>query len=479
MAAASDSGDKAAISWAKHALDKATTAVGTEQVRLFFFLVYTDDPIWITVGPHHMAKSLKLWHWLTSGAQFMIAIPEKRSLGTSGRWLCINFLAQLGISAVHAQKILRACTSIHLVRSQSMSFSDYRRLVGFLEHIRDVLFLRGNTMYGLYAPHSSQLEPGDSVASPHLSTRQVQLIYQQMIAWKYLLLQGAGCSISHIDAFLSGGPVPASRFRRSLWLTIFSDADTEGTSSPKLGGWIKGYYWFISLSTWHLQLHITHLEALAAIINIIVADQLLGGHDSLPTDRVVCEETDALATAYMLIKGRAHSPMMQFIHAQAMGVSAFTSMLPHLSVSHIIGLANLASHAASRGKFEALHALARQLGVVAVEAQVPEAALDLLHNAVKELEKLQAQCPYSDPSLDIYRDGDVHRHLGPKVQFIRSRGQPSAAASPKLSPRSLFQQKPSCSFKTQSTPRSAFTKPFNTAGDLALEPAKYESPFAL
>ena len=65
---------------------------------MFFFLVYTDDPVWVTVGPDRMAKSLKLWHWLTSGAQFMMTIPEKRSLGTSGRWLGINFLAQLGIS---------------------------------------------------------------------------------------------------------------------------------------------------------------------------------------------------------------------------------------------------------------------------------------------------------------------------------------------------------------------------------------------
>ena len=84
MAATSDSGDKVAISWAKHALDKATAGIGTEQVRLFFFLVYTDDPVWVTVGPDRMVSSLKRWHWLTSGAQFMMSIPEKRSLGTSG-----------------------------------------------------------------------------------------------------------------------------------------------------------------------------------------------------------------------------------------------------------------------------------------------------------------------------------------------------------------------------------------------------------
>ena len=236
LVAANASCDKPSIHWAEQALQKAVAAVGSERVRLFFFLVYTDDPMWITVGTDRMAKSLKLWYWLTAGAKFMMVIPEKRPLGTAGRWLGIHFLAQLGISAVPAQKILRACMSIDAARSQSMSFSDYRRLIGFLEHIGDVLFLRGNTMYSLYAPHSNQLEPADPVALPHMSTRQVELIYKQMAAWKVRLLKGAGCSVSHIDTFLSGGPIPVSRFLHSTWLTIFSDATKEGTSSPGLGG---------------------------------------------------------------------------------------------------------------------------------------------------------------------------------------------------------------------------------------------------
>ena len=184
----------------------------------------------------------------------------------------------------------------------------------------------------------------------------------------------------------------------------------------------------------------TYLGALAAIINIIGADQLLGGHDSLPADLVACEDTDAMVTAHMLIKGRAHSPMMQFNYAQAMAMPAFTGMLPHLSMCHITGLANLASDAASRGKLEALHALARQLGVIVVEVEVPQVALDLLHNAVKEIEKLQAQCPYSEPPLDIYRDGDVQRHPGPKVQFLRARGHPLIPAPPGVSSYSPFHQ---------------------------------------
>ena len=84
LAAAKDSYDELAVAWATQALEKAEAAVGSEQVRLFFFLVYTDDPVWVKVGPDRMAKSLRLWHWLTAGAQFIMAIPEKRSLGTSG-----------------------------------------------------------------------------------------------------------------------------------------------------------------------------------------------------------------------------------------------------------------------------------------------------------------------------------------------------------------------------------------------------------
>ena len=188
-----------------------------------------------------------------------------------------------------------------------------------------------------------------------------------------------------------------------------------------------------------------------------MADLPLGGHDNLPMSLVVCEETDALATAYMLIKRRTHSPTIQFIHTQALNELQFVGMLPHLSVSHTTGLANRASDAVSRGKFEALHSLARQLGVIAVEVQVPNAALDLLHNAVRELEKLQEKCPYTEPLLDIHKDGDVPTHPGPKVQFIVSRGRPQLPTSCKPIACTATQHRPGCSFKAQRTPRSAFT----------------------
>ena len=152
--------------WCKH-----RESLGDSPVRLYHVLVYTDDPVWLLLGADRVARALKLWHWLTSGAGLPMAIPKKRPMGTSGTWLGIKFLSHLGFSVVPAQKSLRACMGIDLCLSQTMSFADYRRLIGFLEHVRDILFLRGDKMYGLYAPHIRELEPAHTVVHSSIHHR--------------------------------------------------------------------------------------------------------------------------------------------------------------------------------------------------------------------------------------------------------------------------------------------------------------------
>jgi hypothetical protein len=256
-----------------------------------------------------------------------MAIPEKRSMGTSGGWLGNKYLVDLGFSVVPAQKVLRACIGVDLCLSLSMSFADYRRLVGFLEHVRDVLFLRGDKMYGLYVPHIRELEPAHYISTPYLTSGQLDLISKQMVAWKDRLLGGAASSVRHVDAFLSGKAVPRLEHPRCHLFTVFSDACKESASTPGLGGWIAGFFWIIPLIVFQLEVHITHLEALAAVIKVIVTEQIFGGHDSLPVDTRICEETDALATAHVLVHGRARSTMMQHIHAEALQIRQFRGML--------------------------------------------------------------------------------------------------------------------------------------------------------
>ena len=67
-------------------------AHGKDRIRLWCMMQYTDDPCILAVGADLMHRVIKAWHWLTSGMGSMMAIPEKRTLGTSARWLGIKFL---------------------------------------------------------------------------------------------------------------------------------------------------------------------------------------------------------------------------------------------------------------------------------------------------------------------------------------------------------------------------------------------------
>ena len=91
------------------------------------------------------------------------------------------------------------------------------------------------------------------------------------------------------------------------------------------------------------------LEGIAAVVNVVAAHRIVGGTGHLPED--VCFEShiDAQATAHILIRERARSPMMQLVHAMALQSEAFREMLPFLVVMRCYGLGNVTSDAVSRG----------------------------------------------------------------------------------------------------------------------------------
>ena len=57
--------------WCTH-----TESLGDSPVRLYHVLVYTNDPVWLLLGADRVARALRLWHWLTSGAGLLMAIPK-------------------------------------------------------------------------------------------------------------------------------------------------------------------------------------------------------------------------------------------------------------------------------------------------------------------------------------------------------------------------------------------------------------------
>ena len=268
--------------------------------------------------------------------------------------------------------MLKAVSRLNAAIDELLTVDKYRSLIGFLEHVRGVLFLRGDKMYGLYNPLGIDRPPGEKVPCN-------DLMEKQMRRWIQRLHVQAGSSVLFVDAFLSGKRMPSNTPNKpARVIGVFSDAAKEGTRQPGLGGWICGAVWQYRLNIEELQLHITVLEAVAAVANIMAAHDLLGGTESLPPAVCFEAQVDALSTAEVLIKGRARSPMMQLVHSQALLSPQFRAMLPFLRVRHILGLGNIAADAASRGYQQVLEVVAKALGVRLRQIPAPQCISGML-----------------------------------------------------------------------------------------------------
>ena len=77
------------------------------QLRLFSAFMYTDDPLFLTVGLERTKRALRVWRRLTDAVRLIMAIPEKRTLGSWGRWLGVNVISNLGLIVVPRDKMSR------------------------------------------------------------------------------------------------------------------------------------------------------------------------------------------------------------------------------------------------------------------------------------------------------------------------------------------------------------------------------------
>ena len=177
-------------------------ALGDWQAVLCTMFMYTDDPCILSVGPDMTHEVLKVWNWMSSEGSTMMAIPEKRCFGLSAKWIGLRFFTALGVCAVPAQKVLRACSQISEACSSALNKDQYRSLIGFLEHVhvRAALYLRGDKMYGLYGPLSLDLEPSQLVQC-------TPLMHNQLTRMTNRLVLQAGSSVNQLPAFLSGKPL--------------------------------------------------------------------------------------------------------------------------------------------------------------------------------------------------------------------------------------------------------------------------------
>jgi len=142
-----------------------------------------------------------------------------------------------------------------------------------------------------------------------------------------------------------------------------------------------------------LTLPIAVLEAVAAVANVVVVAQLIAGgtnFEGFLPGALITMLVDAEATARILIKGRARSPLMQIVHQIALSWPEFSAMLPRLNVRHLFGRSNAPSDAASRGMGHVLQAVRSRLKMRTKELTAPTDLIEQLLDACLEHKDLVA-----------------------------------------------------------------------------------------
>ena len=166
-----------------HALetDRAQGVLVYPQARLYGTLIYCDDPIFFVVGAPRAIRALRVWRRLTNDLHLIMAIPEKRALGSWARWLGVLLVVSCGIVVIPKDKLLRAAIVVNQALGfDGVEFHVYRSLCGLLEHFRAVNLLGRHVMHGLYHPHGPS---GASASGPNTTVMPTELMRKQLTRW--------------------------------------------------------------------------------------------------------------------------------------------------------------------------------------------------------------------------------------------------------------------------------------------------------
>ena len=361
------------------------------QARAWTHHIYTDDSMLITVGISRFIRMLYAWRYATAGCNILMAIPQKRCFGTAIPALGAYVYFSHGLIIIPRHKIVRALSMLRQLIQCSLTYGDYRSLLGLLEHFVLLNQARRNVMYGLYAGLSDSADPADYV----LPSR---LIVKQATRWMELLLSRCGCNFFDV---LPNAPSPQTV---EFSYHVYSDAALQGAPIPSLGGYFHGVWWTLPLELRYQRIPIAHLEFAAGIITFVMFVRHVIDLDSSP-DLIrcwICLHVDGLATDLALSYDSARSPVMQQLHLYVMSLPEFQHTSFALWVQHIFGEGNIMADAASRGYFSVLNEMAAQLRLRLTQLQVP----DDMHALLAQLYEWVA-------------DTDLLAHEGPDEWYLK------------------------------------------------------------
>lgn len=343
------------------------------QARLYDALCYTDDPLFQIVGVERTIRLLKILHDLLGpeGINLMLAKVEKWQASTGIVWTGVGIAPALGLVWIPRAKALRATAAARAAIDGTSTAADYRSLLGFLEHLRVPMGMRREMMDYLWtglrsAASSDDLEPGEAV---NLDGKARGYMH----AWIACLANRPGSSI--LTCVARERPPPTTVRWRPQSDAAVGDVHPDGRAG--LGGYLYGYYWtFATLAP----ITIPVAEFVAAIFNVIIFEPLLA------SARCVILEVDALATPTVLEADRARSDGLREALRESWLLPQMQRMRGVLRTRHIFGEGNTAADAASRGKWDVLAGVSKQLGHRLQRIQVPPEAVDYLNAVCRALQ---------------------------------------------------------------------------------------------
>lgn len=408
--------------------------VGGHQRRLYSTLTYCDDNIIGVIGVDQAIRALRMRRGIEREAGLIMAIPEKRMLGTWGLWLGILIFAQLGFVLVPRSKLVRASQALSQASRGELSFDAYRSLIGLLEHIRHALHLPRKVMHGLYFPHGPH---GEGRHGPSTLVQPNFFMATQLVRWLQFLAAKAG---SFFTAALKRASVPDLATRISYFAS--SDAATD-SNPPGLGGFMHGMFWYLALSSeivaW---LHISVLELLATGFSAMIF------HSSRPPRSRLVLGADASATVTTLTRQSESSEMLMLTHHELLEDAEFAAAAPATDLGQLRGDANLAADAVSRAEWEVFFRLCRNLRIRPIQLEVPESCLRILQRVLAHAQRrgiMVRPNPYQStpttipPPLLPYVENPVStRSVAPRTTFATSPAGPRCERCGALLPRELF-----------------------------------------
>ena len=372
------------------------------QARLFDANMYTDDPAMCVVGVRRTVLAIRVWHEMVGGAGLMAAKVSKWQIGAGGVWLGINCYPSLGLMWVPKDKTLDAVRSIDETLRGTIAAAEYRRLVGFLEHVAAVINLPRELLDHLHHP---MRQGGEVERDPSGPLQPDGRRDGYLRKWRAMLLNSAGASLLRAVPALAGTEKKTSTGAPATTWRLRSDAALEANLSG-LGGCFYGEWWHLELR--RPKLTIPTLEALAACVNYFVFQH------RLQNARDVVLEIDAVASSFALAKGKAKAAGIRavihpFLRNKLVNTNRF------LRVEHLYGEANPLADAASRGKVAELLKLCDALGLEQQQVGLPDEAIRFIDEVLEGLgepsmtgkERKRARLEF-DSSLGFPGEGPPH-----------------------------------------------------------------------